>query len=108
MTRKRVLTLEEELARIDREIERLDEKAAPWRIKLAPIQAELHQLHKIRQAKEAGSAGGRAIRQPKHDYESAFRTYDEWIGSGALTQTAKQHGIPIRTFSWALDKRSKA
>lgn len=105
MTRKRSLSLEEELARIDRELAKLEARAAPWRAKLAPIQDALHELRKSRQAKEAASAGGRAKRRPKHDYESAFRAYDEWQGSGALTQTAKLHQIPIRTFSSVLAKR---
>lgn len=108
MTRKRVLSLEEELARIDREIEKLEKKAAPLRARLYPIQDALRDLRKTRQAKEAASAGGRSRRQAKHDYESAFRTYDTWSGSGALTQTAKQHGIPVRTFTWALAKRNTA
>ena len=106
MTRTLSLSLEEELARIDREIARLEAKAVLLRAKLYPIQDALRELRNTRQAKEAASAGGRSMRQAKHDYESAFRTYDTWTGSGALTQTARQHGIPIRTFSWALAKRN--
>jgi len=108
MTCKRVLSLEEELARIDREIERLETRARPLLAKLDPIQAALRELRKSRQAKEAGSVGGRAKRKPKHDYERVFKTYDEWGGRGALTGTAKLHGIPIRTLSFALDRRPKA
>ena len=106
MTRKRVLSLEEELTRIDGEIEKLEKRAGPLRAKLHPIQDALRELRRTRQAKEAASAGGRAKRQARHDYESAFRTYDTWTGSGALTQTAQRHGIPIRTFTWALAKRN--
>ncbi|WP_332660889.1 hypothetical protein [Brevundimonas sp.] len=106
MTRKRVLSLEEELARIDREIDKLEQRARPLCDKLYPIQDRLRELRKTRQAKVAASAGGRAKRQARHDYDSAFRTYDTWTGSGALTQTAQRHGIPIRTFTWALAKRN--
>ena len=108
MKRRRTISLEEDLARIDREIASLEAKAVPLRDKLHPIEDSLRELRKSRQAKEAGSAGGRAKRQAKHDYESAFKTYDALGGRGALTQTAERHGIPLRTLSWALDRRSTA
>ncbi|QQQ18590.1 hypothetical protein JIP62_00045 [Brevundimonas vitis] len=78
------------------------------RDELHAIEDALGELKKSRQAKEAGSAGGRAKRQAKHDYESAFKTYEALGGRGALTETAKRHGIPLRTLSWALDRRSTA
>ncbi|MDZ4363719.1 hypothetical protein [Brevundimonas sp.] len=108
MKRRRTLSLEEDLARIDREIAKLEVIAVPLRDKLHLIEGALGELKKSRQAKEAGSAGGRAKRRVKHDYESAFKTYDALGGRGALTQTAKRHGIPLRTLSWALDRRSTA
>jgi hypothetical protein len=108
MKRRRILSPEEDLARIDREIAKLEARAVPLRDKLHPIEDTLRELKKSRQAKEAGSAGGRAKRRTKHDYESAFKTYDAWGGRGALTETAKRHGIPMRTLSWALDRRSTA
>ena len=99
--------LEGSLADLEERIAKLERKAAPLRERLAPIDEQLDQLRKSRQAKLAGELGGKAKRRPKHDYESAFQAYDAHGGRGALKATSETHRIPMRTLSWALDRRSK-
>lgn len=101
------LTTFDTVEQIDAVIAKLERRAEPLRQRLAPLERDLAMLSKLRQAKLAGKAGGKAKRKSKHDIEKALEIYDRYGGRGALKHTVDALGIPTRTMSRILLARQK-